>query len=949
MKDFIEYTRESLSPKEVRQFAQALTSSRNEFHKRVIAPQSYDSSARSYLCLSPDKWLSGRNHRIARKMPEQAPEAWGAVTFFTNPLSIAPEPDLVELDDHNGAKKLKEIWVPPRERVVWGKSQIMTFEFDRDHIEFLKEQLRWCRSSTGKLLDCPIGDLFRFCSKWVDFEGITVNYSGNKSLHIHIVFATALAQAQGIHANLRKGIISHWERLSKEVVGILQPGVEPDSSLRLPEQFRRIPNGVRVLDKPNILGAPIDFFVPQVTLWEKFRDRAAKGATTSFFDPTLFVDTARKSLAKSFRKLAPLPEVRELEFCAQKMRETFNETSYPAFYDFVEHEGSIRARFTNHAGDRNPSSIMDEEYCTVLINGANPLHLTTTTAPHLPRSLGEMIERWSDEYQGINTCYRSPLEQAFAVAATSKDAARCEISKLLMRVIRDERLALVCAPEGITKTTGLFENHARIERWLRAEDDGNIMYAFADYNSAVEKAEEFNQRQVDGKFRGVVLESFDRAYEGACDELGLKKLTPKQVETLGMSSVWSAIERLQCQVLEGFKQRHAAIWSEVGDATPVFFTVHAVAHNWHLSSRSRMMWAPSFWGAQGCSDHSATCRKETKLSLLVHDEIKDTDLVAAYRASKLTWVEGLIKSDPDAWREDRSSVAKLLSFQTYKNDHPFDGDITFEEAQDIAAFHGHEWDRAVTRDSGEYPSPGKGYANAVDKEWCFIERRWPQEAASRTLVLTTETVPVEVAKRCDHGWSILDLDTPQIDRDAVRVFDERGVTGDNLPSICAKRQKDDPRLFIVSNRVACLPNTMTHASARGSNRLVGKRVLQTMTFVTPSEYEKLEALNAWTGLNCLIRHRHIDEFNQTAGRNLGFRYRDGATHDLLVNQRLLDLLDGAPMARARYSMERNPTRHQKLVARMEDAQSKNDLKRLRRKLRREPLLDDCDDEIAMAA
>ncbi|MEZ5681501.1 MAG: hypothetical protein R3E14_09430 [Erythrobacter sp.] len=940
MKDFIFFAAAELGSKEVRQFKQSLERPRNEFHRRVIVPQFYNPSTRSYMGLSFDQWLAGRNHRIAKCMKQACPEAWGALTFFTNPLSLPAEPKI-----EDGC----EVWTPPSDRVVWGKSQVMTFEFDKEDIGFLSEQLRWCRSSTGKVLDCPIGDLFRFCSRWVDFEGITVNYSGNKSLHIHIVFTTALAQAQGMHANLRSGITHHWERLSKEVERILKPGIAPDSSLRFPEQFRRIPNGVRVLDKPNILGAPIDCYVPQVTLWEKFRDRAAKGVTASFFDPTFFVETVRKIPTKADKKFTPLPEMFELDFWAQKMRATFNEANYPAFYDFVEHQGSIRARFTNHAGDRNPSSFMDADHRTVLINGANPLNLSTATAPHLPRTLGEMIEVWSDEYQCLNTRDRSPIEQAFAIVATDKDAARCEMSKLLMRVIRDEKLAFVCAPEGITKTTGLFDNHARIERWLRAEDDGTVMYAFADYKSAVEKAAEFNQRHKDGGFRGVVLESFDRAYERACDELGLKKLTPKDVENFGKTSVWSTIECLQSQVFEVFKKRHAAIWSEVGNATPVFFTVHAVAHNWPLSSRSRMMWAPSFWHSQEGIDHAVTCRQETKLSLLIHDEIKDTDLVAAYRASKLAWVEGLIKADPDAWRDDRSSVTKLASFQSYKSIHPNNGDISFEETQDIAAFLGHEWDRVFTRDSGEYPEPGKGYAAAINQEWCIIERRWPQEAASRTLVLTTEAVPVKVAESCNHGWTILDLDTPQIERDAVRVFEERGVTGDNLPSLCAKRQADDPGLFIVSNRVASLPNTMTHASARGSNRLIGKRVLQTMTFVTPGEYEKLEALNAWTGLNCLIRHRHIDEFNQTAGRNLGFRYREGATHDLLVNQRLYNLLDGAPRARARYSMERNPTRHQKLVARMEDAPSKNDLKLLRRKLRREPPLDDCDDEIAMAA
>lgn len=78
-----------------------------------------------------------------------------------------------------------------------------------------------------------------------------------------------------------------------------------------------------------------------------------------------------------------------------------------------------------------------------------------------------------------------------------------------------------------------------------------------------------------------------------------------------------------------------------------------------------------------------------------------------------------------------------------------------------------------------------------------------------------------------------------------------------------------------------------------------------MTFMTPDEYERLQALNAWTGRSDLVLLRHVDEFNQTCGRNLGFRHRDGARHVLLVHRRLLELLvesrSGA-LGRARYDL-----------------------------------------------
>ncbi|WP_454657388.1 hypothetical protein [Bosea beijingensis] len=98
---------------------------------------------------------------------------------------------------------------------------------------------------------------------------------------------------------------------------------------------------------------------------------------------------------------------------------------------------------------------------------------------------------------------------------------------------------------------------------------------------------------------------------------------------------------------------------------------------------------------------------------------------------------------------------------------------------------------------------------------------------------------------------------------------------------------------------------MTHVGARGSNALIGSDILQTMPWMTPFEYEQLQALNAWTSRNDLVGLRHIDEFNQTCGRNLGFRHRGDARHTLLVNLRLLDVLlehHAGVLGRARYGL-----------------------------------------------
>lgn len=127
----------------------------------------------------------------------------------------------------------------------------------------------------------------------------------------------------------------------------------------------------------------------------------------------------------------------------------------------------------------------------------------------------------------------------------------------------------------------------------------------------------------------------------------------------------------------------------------------------------------------------------------------------------------------------------------------------------------------------------------------------------------------------------------------------------------------DEEFFIISNKVAMLEGTMTHARARGSNDLIGENVVQTMTWMTPDEYERLQALNAWTGRTDLVGLYHIDQFNQSAGRNLGFRRQGAVKHHLLINLRLFEVLldhKAGVLGRARYGLRLLLDRHQRYEA-----------------------------------
>ena len=896
------YAADKLSAIEIAQFQRAIAKPMTAFADRVIRPFAFRPDLGCYLSIQQDQYAAGRNHLVAEALASQSDADWAGQTYFTNPLRI----DQPVFDDTG-----KAVWTPPKERVELGPVQIFTFEFDDPRIEFLQQQLGWLRSHGSHPTDSPIGEVYRACSQWIDFRGLTVNWSGNKSLHIHFVFSTGHVTAK---SGIRAGHRAHWRKLKTLIMDILKPGVEPDQGMEQAERYRRLPNGSRTLEKPNLLGMPGGTQVTQVTLWERFLERSPRGSSVSFFDPGLFV-AADDFISGAARRYQNRPHEQltgqELAYCGEKMAAHFS--GWPSFECFVNGPGNApRAMFRNAPSDRHASSYMDLDFRTVNIVGSNPMGLTPATVK-LPKPLGDMLADWRAEYDAIHNQKRSEAELAFAESVHDAKSGADAIRRVLFNAVQNDDLSFIVAPEGIAKTSTLFRQHGRIAAWMKAKGhEGGVMFAFATYQAAAEKCAEFNAVQ-SGPYRGILIESFDRAYQGACERLGCQKLTLGDAVAMGADNLFTAIERLQPQVLDDLAARHGEAWIEIGSKRPVFFTVHAVAHRWATNSLSRLMASPRFWIGDRSTEHTALCRADTALALLIHDEIKADDLVAAYPAEIVDWVEGLRQSNPDVWDGLSTAAQRYVSYSAYLQvgDPVIDGKpqpVDFETVTDIIETATYpEWDAVLTQDSGEYRLRGGRdiYSSRLDRPWKIIERQWAAHVAEKTIVLTTESLPMALADAGQLNWRIYDLEAPRLPRDRVETQLRKGLRSKDLPKVCAAWRKLNPDFIIISNRIAQIPDTFTHHAARGSNRLMTDSIMQTMVYVSPDEFEYLEALNAWAKRSDLIRLRHIDEFNQSAGRNLGFRRREGTRHVLLINEGLFEILTGQPAKRARYEMAVN--------------------------------------------
>jgi DNA polymerase III delta prime subunit len=935
----------TLGKKAVKQIIRAIEKNQDWFNRTIIEPRVFNSEfgGSTYYPLATTAKTVDRNHGIAQAIAaddpdfrEFKPDLLGGVALFANALCVS------ESDTHDETQTVRR----PSERVVLDDHHIFTFEFDVADPAFLGEQLSWLRSSKNPL-DCRMGAFFRYLSGFADFRGLTVCWSGHKSLHIHVVFATDLARVRlrldrvGT-SNLRAGLIAHWERLEPELLRIL--GVQhhrPDPHLKYPESYRPLPNGGRLIEVGHKLGLPEGIHIPQVTLWERARERAGGDDLPLFFTAEPFqadlTGAATRSLPKTkfttAKKLGNTMSADEVAYCEDRLREWFS--GWPRFDHLTFEGGRWVAKFRNSANDRTPSSVMREDYSTI-----HPVGRDAEGLAHRPLEfpLGFMLRVWcgqlaeekdrldaavsfteimnGDEIKPLN-----PFERRFRERVHDAASAAWSMRHLILSVAPSHECLLISGPEGVGKTSVAMAEHRQIVRDLgRRGDTMMSMYAFASYEAAEDKCADFNRMNAATRFIGIVLPSFGRMYEKACSHFGIAQISAEDAARRGFKSRMDAIVTLQPKVRDYFREQHKAMWGEIGSLTPVFFTVHQVAHDWRTFGPTRLMSAPSRWD-EPVSDkvgHRRKLRQETTLGLLVHDEVKVESLVEMQPEAVMRWVEDLVRSNPTVWKRD--GVGLSDAWKSYNalvqqrgmpviDEHNIE--IGFEDARRLAAKRFSEFDHVVTIDSGEYEGRTRADNDNADEEeqrrrdiygcrhgrdWMIAPRGWWRGVAKRVILLTTEAVPTAVARAADPSFAIYDLEAPLAGRDEVQVHASRFVRGDNLARLCAEFRAERPEkdFKIVSNRAAMLEGSMSHASARGSNDLIGQNVVQTMTFMTPDEYEMMQALNAWAGRRDLVGLRHIDEFNQSAGRNLGFRRRGQPEHHLLVHRRLFDLLVNSP-------------------------------------------------------
>lgn len=917
-----------ISKKARNQFRRALERPGTAFLEHIIFPGMWDVSSvdpveHTYMCVSDSAKVPGRNHRFVKSLVSDPAferyEMLNVAALFTNRLAV----------DYSIPPGEEGRWMPPSERVVGGGPVVFTIEFDVADLAFFETQMGWCRSPGKHPEDAPMGALFRQFSCFADFLGLTVNWSGNKSLHIHAVFdSTPICSLFGLDCRaMRAGLQAHWDTVVATVTATLQvpEEIRPDPMLRHPETFRRLPWGAREIDKANLLGIPIGTVVPQIVLWERWRGRAANRATTLFFQPDLFVTPpdVRAKRAKTGiggrPVCGPLAEA-DRAYCERWLDEEVRRqvaaagATGPILYRLEFEGGKWVAKFRNSPTDSKPSSIMREDHNRVLLCGRDAADAAQV---QLPYALGAMMKLWLAKRDQpvqqltVETCEfditrnrpLTDIEQQFQDAVEDRETALRETRRAVRRILREHDHAIVKGPEGSGKTRALFISFHRLMRRysgipLLGGGHGPVhaMFAFATYDMAEKKAKEFNDLQRRNGYYGIVLRSFEREYHETCTAVGVSVFTTDDALAAGHDHLHGLIQAQQPFVLDEMKRRHAALWQEVGAAKPVFFTVHGVAEQWSKWGFTRLWWHRDFHAEFTIKTHKEM-KWDMRLCLLVYDEVTVDTFITRHRVEVAEWVDRLCADQP-SWRSPKAKTRER--WQAFRNfvaevgQPQFNGkdsSVSFHEAQAIAAVSRQRRETVEVRYTGEY-ARSDADTNVIDiyqavagRRWTILRRNWWKDAASKVLILTTEALPTLVAER--SGWPVYELECPRVEQNLIHVHLERSVTADHVGTVIAAfREKRRDQITVISNKAKTQPDVHTHHAAKGDNAFIGQDLAQTMLHVSPDEYEMLEVINAWAGTDRAIRLRHVDELNQTAGRNLGFRWDGKAEHHLLISHSL---------------------------------------------------------------
>jgi hypothetical protein len=810
-----------------------------------------------------------------------------------------------------------------------------------------------------------------------DYRGYTIVFSGNRSLHFHFVFSiehlkncplnVPLAErVEGEHlyqaATLGRAHDTYWDSAKSIVCETLGGSLKPDTKLRSIVQWRRLPWGIRELEKDSeILDLPAGTIIPQLVLLEDVRTRASTSAS-NYCVPESFstahpIPRKKQSSGAQYSvssgMLAALRDVCEGEW-----------GDYPYPTSIEQQQGQWLFKFKNHANDQNPSSLVFGDYRQLQINGKNNFEREHFFLPHemsaqewgdyLARYCGVQSKREHEKpappvpeltrfeqlraQRGVTypELFRRQLERNFRepISEFNPELKRFYSNKLGGALLHARTICagmpmLVKSVEGIGKTSAL--------RWILADEalDRAMMlayakarktselrsilanealdpaemlvdaeaqssqqsftaFAFRSVEQAEKKAAEFRDRG----FPTVVVNTFWRHPEAACEATGVKPLGRDDFDSRSPSELLSEIRDQSEDLFKTLERRRKQLWQTNGAfdcGTTILLMTHALASHWHYSTLNRAWHHPKF---------HPDCDSETEKRLshrfgireVVFDDPEVDLLLHHWSALKYDFISKQQDAFPD-WKDQRR--AERVEVYCSLNSADFPEAISFEEFNelmhvDLEKLHALDVDYARFP-FGKENSDQALYKGQHGKQYYIGRKDWLRDMTAYPTFLTTEEIVSKVIKTIYENepskyfhWFDLDeiagvfpIKIPlRTDRRARKDSEDKAGVSQLAEEIIS----DDPNALVIADGVdAGISQVLTFQRMKGLNELEDKNIYVILRYLAPEKYAELNILGQWLQSETTIQDFYQDQINQAVGRNRGFREHDTPTKTVAVS------------------------------------------------------------------
>lgn len=582
----------------------AMPEKRNTLWRQWIEPYLVLDDLNLHVPMHEDKTSNFSDHGSMRaaQLSKNGEVAQAVFSLFSNPMQ---QP---EFQDDDGT------WQRPKERCAVAPFWVFTFETDDAPLQIQCDWI-WVKDATGQTLldrlDQHLAKQFR------DYRGYSVVWSGNKSLHIHLLFASShlsrrvteiVADRHGKNAEAQ--LRDHWqgdidpsviwdyyfncwdnlETTIREVTGIDE---KFDQSLRYLHQKRRMPWGLRVAETGNAQGFKGGDLIPQVVLEERMRKTSAKGAQGYFLSATEAnaMPVAQVSKSSSDRRCAPLYVDELLPALTAYLREGWG-AEYPKPATITEETNGLTVRFYNSPADQKPSSFIEEDYRSMLWRGRDiPAGQKHKPLPDTSFTLGELLIELQAEIDAKHGNLRTngqrqgrrryaPATQLFAnrLRSTAPKHYRSAMSILASEVSERYARNMIVSVEGGGKTTAAMRDAGKFRlddmltnhfagNGLVTPDNGFQVVCASSYKQAKEHYEAYLEwwcQQTDYASidlpAPVLIRSFSELYKQFCVQHELPQITHAQALRMGFNSQVEAVASRQSNVFDKLSELRDASW-----------------------------------------------------------------------------------------------------------------------------------------------------------------------------------------------------------------------------------------------------------------------------------------------------------------------------------------------------------------------------------------------------